>query len=108
MRNEIRGGRSVSLVILFCSILLLSGCGGDEQETQEQVSSYVYVAKQLATSYSNMEAAKAAGVLAEMKEDLDLVCDILENMSEKQAAAIIQEMDSEYAAQITKKISAVD
>ncbi len=52
MRNEIRGGRSVSLVILFCSILLLSGCGGDEQETQEQVSSYVYVAKQLATSSS--------------------------------------------------------
>ena len=47
-------------------------------------------------------------MLQEMKEDLDLVCDILENMSEKQAAAIIQEMDSEYAAQITKKISAVD
>ncbi len=69
---------------------------------------YSEKAKQLATSYSNMEAAKAAGVLAEMKEDLDLVCDILENMSEKQAAAIIQEMDSEYAAQITKKISAVD
>ena len=40
-----------------------------------------------------------------MKEDLDLICDILQNMTEKQAAAIIQELDNEYAAQITKKIS---
>lgn len=62
-------------------------------------------AKELATYYANMEASKAAQVLAEMDEDLDLICDILQNMTEKQAAAIIQEMDNEYAAQITKKIS---
>lgn len=68
---------------------------------------YSEKAKQLATYYGTMEAAKAAQALAEMKEDLDLVCDIITNMSDKQAAAVLQEMDSTYAAQITKKISAV-
>ena len=68
---------------------------------------YSEKAKQLATYYGAMEAAKAAQALAEMKEDLDLVCDIIVNMSDKQAAAVLQEMDSTYAAQITKKISAV-
>lgn len=62
-------------------------------------------AKELATYYANMDAAKAGQVLSEMSEDLDLICDILQNMTEKQAAAIIQELDNEYAAQITKKIS---
>lgn len=68
---------------------------------------YSEKSKQLATYYGAMEAPKAAQALAEMKEDLDLVCDIISNMSDKQAAAILQEMDSTYAAQITKKISAV-
>lgn len=44
----------------------------------------------MATYYSNMEAASAAQTLQEMKEDLDLVCDIIENMPEKKAAAILQ------------------
>lgn len=69
---------------------------------------YSQKAKQLATTYANMDAASAAKALAEMSQNLDLVCDIIENMSEKQAAAILQEMDSVYAAQITKKISATD
>ncbi len=69
---------------------------------------YSEKAKQLATTYSAMDAASAAKTLSEMSEDLNLVCDILENMSEKNAAAILQAMDSAYAAQITKKISAVD
>ncbi len=62
-------------------------------------------AKELATYYANMEAESAAQVMSEMDEDLDLICDILQNMSEKQAAAILQAMNTEYAAQITKKIS---
>lgn len=62
-------------------------------------------AKKIATLYSNAEPAKAATVLSEMTQDLDLVCAILNNMSEKQAAAIIQELDSSFAAQITKKMS---
>ena len=39
-------------------------------------------AKELATYYANMDAAKAGQVLSEMKEDLDLICDILQNMTE--------------------------
>lgn len=62
-------------------------------------------AKELATYYANMEAESAAQVMSEMDEDLDLICDILQKMSEKQAAAILQAMNTEYAAQITKKIS---
>lgn len=69
---------------------------------------YSEKAEELSTMYANMEPAQAAQALSNMTEDLDLVCDILENMSEKNAAAILQEMDSVYAAQITKKISAVD
>ena len=42
-----------------------------------------------------------------MSEDLSLIRDILENMTEKQAAAILQEMDVDFAAQVTKKISSV-
>lgn len=69
---------------------------------------YSEKAKELASYYSSMDAASAAKTLSEMSEDLDLVCDILENMGERNAAAILQEMDSAYAAQITKKISAVN
>lgn len=69
---------------------------------------YSEKAKQLASYYSTMEPEKAAQILTRMPQDLDLICDIIENMSEKQAAAILQELDSDYAAQITKKISAVD
>ena len=69
---------------------------------------YSKKAETLGTYYANMDAAAAAVRLSEMTEDLDLVCDILQNMQEKKAAAILEQMDSAYAAQITKKISAVD
>lgn len=69
---------------------------------------YSKKAETLGKYYSNMEASAAAARLSEMTEDLDLVCDILQNMGEKNAAAIMEQMDSAYAAQITKKISAVD
>lgn len=69
---------------------------------------YSEKAEELGSFYSKMEPEQAASALSEMKEDLDLVCDILENMSEGSAAEILQEMDSTYAAQITKKISAVN
>jgi flagellar motility protein MotE (MotC chaperone) len=69
---------------------------------------YTKQTETLGTYYANMDAATAAADLTEMSEDLDLVCDILQCMQEKKAAAILQEMDSAYAAQITKKISSVD
>lgn len=61
-------------------------------------------AKTLAGYYSKMEPAKAAKALSEMSEDLDGVCDILYNMKDADAAAVLQEMDSTYAAQLTKKL----
>lgn len=69
---------------------------------------YTKQAQWLATTLSSQDAASAAAMLSQMTEDLDLVCDILRNMSEKNVAAILQEMDSVYAAQITKKLSMVD
>ena len=74
---------------------------------QKLADEYTKKAEELGKFYSNMDADKAAARLSEMSEDLDLIKDILENMSEKQAAAILQEMDVDFAAQITKKISAV-
>lgn len=66
---------------------------------------YTEQAEALAARYSAMEPAKAAQILSEMSEELDLVCDILENMKESNAAEILQEMDTAYAAQLTKKIA---
>lgn len=68
---------------------------------------YTERAKELATTYSGMEPDKAAERLEKMSEDLDLVCDILRNMKESQAALIVQEMSVEFAAQVTKKISMI-
>ncbi len=72
----------------------------DERSTEK--------AEELAGYYEKMDAATAAKTLSEMTEDLDLVCDIIENMGDKQAAAVLENMDSGFAAQVTKKISAVD
>ena len=68
---------------------------------------YTKKAEELGKFYANMDADKAAARLSEMSEDLSLIRDILENMTEKQAAAILQEMDVDFAAQVTKKISSV-
>ena len=52
---------------------------------------YTKKAETLGTYYANMDAAAAAVRLSEMSEDLDLVCDILQNMQEKKAAAILEQ-----------------
>lgn len=64
-------------------------------------------AEKLGSLYAQMDSGSAAEALANMSEDLDLICDILKNMKDSEAAAIIQEFDSTFAAQITKKLSAV-
>jgi flagellar motility protein MotE (MotC chaperone) len=68
---------------------------------------YSEKAEELGARYAKMDAASAAKILTEMSEDLDLVCDILSNMKDSEAAEIIQNLDSTYAAQITKKIASV-
>lgn len=64
-------------------------------------------AKTLATVYSGMEPANAATRLTEMPQDLDLICDILRNMKESQAAQILENLDATFAAQITKKLATI-
>lgn len=73
-----------------------------------EAQQYTEQAEKLGSYYAKMEPEMAAQALSEMTDDLDLVCDILQNMGESNAAAILQEMDSTYAAQITKKISSVN
>ena len=61
-----------------------------EKLYKQVVTDLEYSAKtqELASYYSKMEPASAARTLSEMAEDLNLVCDIIEHMGEKQAAAI--------------------
>lgn len=58
----------------------------------------------LANTYAKMDPQAAATAL-EANEDLNIVCEILTNMSEKARAAIMDVMKAEYAAKITNKIN---
>ncbi len=62
-------------------------------------------AEELAERYAEMEPDAAAQIISELSEDLPLICDILRNMDTDQAAAILQELDPTFAAQITKRIA---
>lgn len=58
-----------------------------------------------AERYANMEPASAAQILDVMSSaDLDLVCAILKNMNTEASALILQELDSNVAAKITKRM----
>lgn len=62
-----------------------------------------------ANKYAKMEPATAAQILDIMTAaDLDLVCDILANMKDEQAALILAEMEPATAAQITKKMTLME
>ena len=49
-----------------------------------------------------MDAAKAAGILGAMTDNLDLAADILSNLPAATRGAIMGEMDPAVAARITK------
>ena len=49
-----------------------------------------------------MEASNAAAILEEMTGDTDLVADILLNLDTDVRAAIMAEMDTVFAAKLTK------
>lgn len=61
-----------------------------------------------AERYAKMDPAAAAATLEIMTGDLDLVADILSSMKTIQSAAIMQEMDPNVLAKITKKMSMVE
>lgn len=64
--------------------------------------------KEQADRYAKMEPVAAADALQVMTGDLDIVADILMSMSTKNAAAIMNEMDPDFCAKITKKMSLVE
>ena len=61
--------------------------------------------KEQGERFAKMEPATAADILSEMTGDLDLVCNILKSMKTQQSAEIIQNMESEFAAKVTKKMT---
>lgn len=60
----------------------------------------------LANTYGNMDPAAAAQAIQDL-DDITLACKILSSMSQKKMAAIMNEMPSEFAADITEKIHAL-
>jgi flagellar motility protein MotE (MotC chaperone) len=60
--------------------------------------------KDLATTYENMKPAEAAAVLEKMGDSLDTVADILQAMKADSRAKIMDQMDAEFAANVTKKL----
>lgn len=57
--------------------------------------------KDYAKTYSSMKAKEAAAIFDTMGDDLNLVADILLNMSAKSRADILGKMDPEIAAKVT-------
>ena len=60
--------------------------------------------KKLAKSYETMDAKKAAAILATMKNDLDTVALIMNELSDAAKGKILAEMEADYAALVTKKL----
>lgn len=59
---------------------------------------------ELAKTYEDMKAKNAADILQSMKNDLDTVALIMNNMSAEKRADVLAAMDPEFAASITKKL----
>lgn len=58
----------------------------------------------LAKTYENMKPAEAAAVLEKMKDNLDTVAEILGAMKADSRAKIMDQMDPDFAANVTKKL----
>lgn len=71
------------------------------KEVCEQLQ-YSQKVKDWAEAYAKMDAKDAAAILEEMTGDTDLVAKILLCMTSKQRGAILAEMDTVFAAKMTK------
>ncbi len=60
--------------------------------------------KDLAKTYENMKPAEAAAVLEKMNDNLDTVAEILGAMKADSRAKIMDQMDPDFAANVTKKL----
>ena len=66
-----------------------------QQEGDSQIEEY-------ANTYASMKPKQAAGLMEQMTDDLKLVAKILQNMETESRAKILDAMDSEVAARLTK------
>lgn len=71
------------------------------KEVLERIQ-YSQKIKDLAEVYAKMDAANAAAIFEEMTGDTDIVTDILLSMATNKRSAILAEMDTVYAAKLTK------
>ena len=71
------------------------------QQVIEKIN-YTQQVKDWAEAYSKMEPKNAAAILQEMTGDMNLVSAILLNMKTPQRALILAQMDTVFAAKITK------
>ena len=71
------------------------------QQVLEKIN-YTQQVKDWADAYSKMEPKNAAAILQEMTGDMDLVSAILSNMKTAQRGLIMAQMDTVFAAKITK------
>ena len=71
------------------------------QQVLEKIN-YTQQVKDWADAYSKMEPKNAAAILQEMTGDMDLVSAILSNMKTSQRGLIMAQMDTVFAAKITK------
>lgn len=69
---------------------------------------YTDKVKEYATTFSTMKPAAAAGILSTMTGDLDIVVDILNNLTPEERGLILGSMDQTIAAKITKKMFPVE
>ncbi|SDL74054.1 MotE family protein [Sediminibacillus halophilus] len=72
-----------------------------EEETEETASDPI---NDISTSFQNMEAERAAGILANLEDDTALA--VMEQMSKKTLGEILGEMDADEAARLTNAYAA--
>jgi len=60
---------------------------------------------ELASTYAKMEPGSAAKALEALKNDIPLVCDILNSMGQKDRANIMNQMSVAFTASVTQKMS---
>ena len=82
-----------------------------DSERAEQIYADMIAARQadqeileLAATYENMKPKNAADILQSMKNDMDTVALIMNNMSAEKRADVLAAMEPEFAASITKKL----
>ena len=97
------------IITLLFSILFVSGCSiikVSSNSIGDIFNTVLYVDNNLANTYGNMDPAAAAQAIQDL-DDITLACKILSAMSQKKMAAIMNEMPSEFAADVTEKIHAL-